>query len=127
MFNWTGRHWSVGEKVPLQFVSAILFTTEPCPLEFVGSKNMRRAWHFHDVGCWAPTANSGYDFASSLRGDIENIDGPLEYMVQGEVQPDSSVLITEPGFDSLTFSQIAAGRIAQRQARRLQQSLDSRP
>jgi hypothetical protein len=127
MFNWSGRHWIVGEKVPLQFVSEMLFVIEPCPLDFAGSQRMRRAWHFHDVGCWAPTSNGGHDFASSIRGDIENISGPLEYMVHGEVQPDSSVLITEPDFDSLTFPQIASQRIAQRQAQRLQQLLDARP
>lgn len=88
---------------------------------------MRRAWHFRDVGCWTPTADGGYDFASSIRGDIENVSGPLEYMVRGEVQPDGSVLITEPGFNSLTFPKIAAQRIAQRQAQRLRQLLDSQP
>jgi hypothetical protein len=127
MFNWTQRHWIVGEKVPLQFVSEILFVTEPCPLDFAGAQRMRRAWRFHDVGCWVPTANGGHDFASGIRGDIENISGPLEYMVHGEVQTDSSVLITEPGFDSLTFPQIAAHRIAQQQAQRLQQLFDARP
>lgn len=127
MFNWSERHWVAGETVPLQFVSAILFTTEPCPLDFVGAKTMRRAWHFRDVGCWAPTANDGYDFASSLTGDIQNIPGPMEYMVRGEVQPDSSVLITEPGFDSTTFPQLAAQRIAQRQAQRLRQMQESQP
>lgn len=127
MFNWTDHHWVVGERVPLLLVSAILFTAEPCPLDFVGSQNMLRAWHFRDVGCWAPTDNGGYDFASSIRGDIENVSGPLEYMVHGAVQPDSSILITEPDFDSLTFPQIAARRVAQRQAERLRQLLDARP
>ena len=75
----------------------------------------------------APTANDGYDFASSLTGNIENIAGPLEYMVRGEVQPDSSVLITEPGFDSLTFLQIASQRVVRQQVQRLHQMLEAKP
>lgn len=127
MFNWSGGHWVQGETVPLQYISEILFLDEACPISFAGSESMHRAWHFHDVGCWEPTVGDGYNFASSITNDIQHIRGPLEYMVHGTVQSDSSVTITELGFDSLTFVNIASHRIAERQLQQLRQMQDARP
>jgi hypothetical protein len=127
IFNWSDAHWVAGNVVPLKYVSAILFLKEPCPLDIVGTEQMRRAWHFADVGCWATTADDGYAFASSVTGDIRDIPGPMEYMIHGEVQPDNGVLITEQGFDSLTFERIAAERVSQRVLRRVEKMRDARP
>lgn len=126
-FAGQGTRWVTGNVVPVKYVVTILFLKEQCPLDIIGAEHMHRAWRFADGGCWAPTADDGYAFASSVTGAISDVPGPLEYFIHGEVQADSSVLITEPGFDSLTFYASANERITERVLRQIEGMRNARP
>ena len=127
LFNWSETHWVVGNVVPLNLVNGILFLKESCPLDIVGASNMRRAWHFHDVGCWAPTTDGGYLFASSVTHNLMPYPSAIDYSLHGNVLPDGNVLITEPGFDSLTWVKLAGQRVNTRTMRQIDEMRNARP
>lgn len=90
---------------PIDYTSTLLYTREPCQLPIEGASKMLRYYSIAmgKSGCWYPTLDGGFEYILS-NGYEYHSDMSWEMYARGVLNPDNTVTITEPDFDSATFS-----------------------
>lgn len=109
-----GQHFHTGSTVqPVDFGFHVLYTAQACKL--VGHENMRRYYNggFGRSGCWYPTTDDGFTYVLS-DGHVFHEKTPVEVYARGTINPDGTVTITEPNFESSEFYSTVATRRAMR-------------
>ena len=104
-----------GDRVPATNINTILFVDEPCSLPLADAKNMRRAWMAYgayQLGCWYPTVDDEYVFVGQLPSLTHASGVPWAGLPRGLLYADGSVKITEPNYNSNTFTSDIIGKKA---------------
>jgi hypothetical protein len=83
----------------------LLYTKEACRLPIDGASKMLRYYNsiMGKAGCWYPTLDGGFQYILS-NGYEYHSSVSWEMFARGVLNADGTVRITEPNFDSATFS-----------------------
>jgi hypothetical protein len=85
--------------------STLLYTKQACRLPIAGASEMLRYYNsaMGKAGCWYPTLDGGFEIILS-NGYESHSQMSWEMYARGVLNADGTVRITEPDFDSATFS-----------------------
>lgn len=114
-FNQGRQTLVTGDTIAAGSLLYVLFLKEPCPLDVIDAKNMRRAWMAfgaYQVGCWYPTVDGHYVFIGQLSQLTQAHDDPLETLPRAIVHADGSATISEKNYNSDTFTKAVMNRRA---------------
>jgi hypothetical protein len=96
-----------GDTVPFDLVHELLFLDEPCPLDIEGRESMRRFWWragAYQLGCWYAMVDEQYTRINGLGRSFPSMGLYWAAVPRAILHPDNSVTITEPDYNSDTFT-----------------------
>jgi hypothetical protein len=96
-----------GDTIPAIALLQILFTEEPCTLDLADAGSMHRAWtrsSAYQLGCWFPVQGDKWVFVGQLEGMTSENNSAWATFPRALLHADGSATITEPNYDSRTFT-----------------------